>query len=142
MDYFRPPILEAAIQFGWSGDCSIDDLDSALGVDDFDSYSEKYEIRHLDAKININKPEVSSTVEHIGFGLRSEDGGERLELTSDFLRYTQTAPYRGWNDFAPHAIGALRVLAPRVGVSGLDNVQIRFVNRLDVPYGEDGTCRY
>jgi uncharacterized protein (TIGR04255 family) len=137
LNYVRPPILEASIEFFWVDALKFDALERVLD-DDFGRLSEKRKIQAVEAQIDTSTGDFTSEQTQTGYELRSEDGGEKLEVRMDGLKYTQVAPYRGWDDFVPHAVEALLQLSAKLGVSTIKEMQTRYVNRLDIPLGGDG----
>ena len=133
MRYKKAPILEAVLDFRWSSESSIEELESVLALPFFAGFEEPKPRIQVDASINVDQGEVSHHREQLGFELALKDGAEMAMLEKKKFVFVQRAPYDRWEYFCEQATSLLGYVVEVLKVEAFERIGLRFVNRIDIP---------
>jgi uncharacterized protein (TIGR04255 family) len=81
-------------------------------------------------------PSSTATAENLGWaGLRltSTDGRQIVSVARDNLSFSRLAPYPGWTKVSGEMRRLWRIHRDIAGVDSIERIEIRYVNRLEVP---------
>ena len=134
--YKRPPIIEAVIEV-----CFVRDHDEAK-LEKFikkikPSYA-NYQ-RSIGYKLDINIESIQTNepkakkIPHPVHRFSSGDLTQLLILNDSKFTVSQLAPYQGWSEFMDRFTRDWKVWKKIVGFSDINQIGIRYINRLDIP---------
>lgn len=85
---------------------------------------------------------TAGSVGWMGLRLVSKDEKRIVTITRDNLTLSRLAPYEGWTTLCSEMIRLWRIHKDIAGVDSLDNIQIRYINRLEVPAHDFDPIQY
>lgn len=141
MRYKKAPILEAALEFRWEPERSLDVLRKVLGLTVFEGFEEPKPRRLVSAALDLQDGSFSHETKEVGFDLSRKDGSERVFLEASKLVFVQPAPYDRWEGFSTRAQELLGAAVEALEVEEFSRIGARFVNRIDVPLSESGSFK-
>jgi uncharacterized protein (TIGR04255 family) len=139
--YSKPPILEVALELRFSEPVSADRVKYAsermAGRYGNQAQQEQVEVvANFDTRAAEFKV-VGQMVQHT-----SSDQTELLSLSTGNLAWAKRAPYDGWQAFIARVTAELGPVLKALQHPSLARIGLRYINRIDVPYGDDGLTRY
>lgn len=135
--YPRPPITEASIELRFA------DKVDRRGVERIADVLGKQFVRQDEADISlrIEKGHVSHTMSPAGIRLTNKALLQTILVRESSLAFVRLAPYPGWEQFFAEAWDVFREVRKRLGYRKVARVGMRYVNRIDVPYGSDNSTQ-
>lgn len=137
MRYKKTPILEAALEFRWQPERSLDAVRASVGLPVFADFEAPKERKLVNATLDLQGGEISHQSKEVGFELALKDGSEIAILETDKFVFVQRAPYDQWQTFSQRALGLLEPVASSLDVHEFSRIGVRFVNRIDIPQASD-----
>lgn len=138
--YTAPPILEAVIQFEFSDSLSESSF-RKLGKRLKRSYANELRSENVNIRVDFQNRKASFDAEP-QLKLSSADEADIAALTRNTLTWSRLAPYEGWDNFRDRVMRDLEDGHSVTGFRQIKRVGVRYVNRIDVPKGEDNITRY
>lgn len=131
--YKKAPILEAALEFRWQPEKSLESVRAAAELTIFSEFESPKERKLVNATLDLQGGEISHDSKQVGFELALKDGSQIVILESDKLVFVQRAPYDQWQTFSDRALSLLGPVATALDVREFSRIGVRFVNRIDIP---------
>lgn len=145
MNYARPPITEAVIEFQFAGICGESDRSKVAR-----KLKKRYPIDEILQEITLEGGPSGANhhVETVGVKLSSDDRTEIVTLSAPrsspvgfpiaMEKYgafsaSQLAPYCGWASFSSRFAEDWAIVEKIIGWRKLKRVGVRFINRIDIP---------
>ncbi|MBA3946952.1 MAG: TIGR04255 family protein [Herpetosiphonaceae bacterium] len=132
--YTRAPITEAIIdvRVELSADVTLDTLAEARAV--LPDYPTSTNIEFFQTHVSV-APELTGTTtkEHIGYALVSEDGRQICQVRLDGFTFNRLAPYEHWAAFRDEARRLWEAYQKITHPTAIMRVAVRTINRLDLP---------
>jgi uncharacterized protein (TIGR04255 family) len=110
-----------------------------LSSSTFEGFEEPTPRIQIDASVNLGENAVSHQRKQLGFETSSRDGSEILILEEKKFVFVQRAPYDRWEQYSTRAMVLLREVISMLTLSEFSRLGLRFVNRIDIPNGEDSS---
>jgi uncharacterized protein (TIGR04255 family) len=146
MNYTKPPIIEAVIEFQFTGD-----YDEGARAKIVRKLKKRYPVAESIQEITLEAGPTGAnqSVRTIGLKLSSQDRSECVTLISSVpptpiagaeprpaaFAVSQLAPYCGWNSFCQRFSEDWAIVEKVIGKRKLLRIGVRFINRIDI-YGE------
>jgi uncharacterized protein (TIGR04255 family) len=144
----RAPIVEAVITFAgraraeWTKEAMAQRIHDAMS-----GYPSAQHMNHARVHFNLEfqqremptsgiAPSPKASAEDFGWvGLRlvSADEKQVVTVTRDTLSISRLTPYEGWGALCAEALRLWRIHRDLAGVDSIEQMQTRFINRLEVP---------
>jgi uncharacterized protein (TIGR04255 family) len=143
MDYRKPPIIEAIIEFQFAGDCSPQIRGKVAR-----RLKKSYPFEESIQEIIVEGAGIAmrQAVSPMGIRLSSSDRASifslsstpsllppMAEIRSSSFSASQLAPYVGWDDFIVRFFEGWAVVEKHTGHRKLNRIGVRYVNRIDIP---------
>ena len=144
MNYRKPPIIQAIIEFQFEGACTLANSRKIMR-----SLKEEYPQAELIKTVTITNEggSVDQRIEDVGFKISSTDGLKILSLRNPelvqgplgnvekkaYFSATQMAPYLGWEEFLPQFLMGWEYAEKYIGHRKLNRIGLRYLNRIDIP---------
>jgi uncharacterized protein (TIGR04255 family) len=133
-EYIRPPIIEVVLELTYGTPLDRQGIERLAGV--FDSSFARQD--EADISVKIEGGQVTPTISTpAGIQLIHPFPHRTILLRQRTITYSRTAPYPGWEAFFLEAVDAFRKSRKRVGYRPVTRVGLRYVNRIDIPYGAE-----
>jgi len=131
--YKRPPIVEAVIEIRCEevDKASIDTVQKQLRR----KYPISEDFSHVNFRIDVSKRALQQEVDAIGYRLRSSDSADIQIITSSIFSAARLAPYQSWETFSGLAKANWAAWKKIVGYKKIKRIGVRYINRIDVPWG-------
>lgn len=130
----NPPIKEAIIYIGFSSPSNANSMDT---ISEFgDSLQDLFPNKNEQITFSLNferntTREIDKKSLITGFELTSSDKKETIVCTRNNLTFSKIKPYRNWEEFIEKFKVVFSKLIKRVADIKIDNLSLRYVNRLD-----------
>lgn len=135
--YASPPIIDAIIEFKFKGDCKEKELKKIIKK--LKKTYENYErLNNVKVKIDIQSDSgitssTSNSTPEITHRFSSENMTQQLLVENNGFKFSQLAPYGGWENFIERVISDFNQLRGLFGNESLERIGVRYVNRVDIP---------
>ncbi|MCC6834477.1 MAG: TIGR04255 family protein [Cytophagales bacterium] len=139
--YKYPPITEAVIEIRTGGMTSIDDLKKTSDKIMQDKHYYKLNLIN-DLGVNIEKNsktkdfKINAQEKFADYRITSEDETDIVILSQQKLVVARLAPYPGWDNFYKRFVSIKKIWKRFVGQEAITRIGVRFINRIDIPFGE------
>lgn len=142
--YPRPPIVEAVVEFNFTGEISQKILLDALAPKLEKNYGGRKEQTRVDAEITVNKDHVATETRKTTpvIFLSSNDGLRLVGCANGALSLHVLAPYPGWERFFEQILDAIGELPSTVTSSKLTRIAVRYIDRILLPTGNGPLTDY
>lgn len=136
MPYARPPIIEAVIELRFAATSSQPVIEAAARRlrDDY-LFSDQENVVQFKLEPMAQKAEPSTL--WLGVKLSSMDRTDSVLFRQDAFICSRLAPYTGWDDFFARTVRAWEVWRKSAGYTALSRIGVRYVNRIDIPLGNE-----
>jgi uncharacterized protein (TIGR04255 family) len=131
-EYRAPPITEAVIEMRVGAPVPDDQVDKAANAIR-KRYSSAQELREF--KFVIGEPQTTSV--RVGHRLSMPNGAFIAQPRRQGLAFSCMAPYPGWTAFTAEFRTVWAKWIKATGSRKIDRIGVRFINRIDVPFGGD-----
>jgi uncharacterized protein (TIGR04255 family) len=139
--YSKPPILEVVIELRFSEPVSAVRVKHA-GERMAGRYANQAEQEQIEAVANFDTRTAEFKVVGQMVHHTSSDQTELLSISTANLAWAKRAPYDGWDAFIARVTAELGPVLKALHHPSFARLGLRYVNRIDVPYGDDGLTRY
>jgi len=139
--YSKPPILEAVVELRFSDSVPAARVKHA-GERIASRYANQNEQTQLEATTNFETQSADFKVVDWMRQHTSSDLTELLSISSLNVAWAKRAPYEGWEAFLSRIKLEIGPVLKALQHPSFKRIGLRYINRIDVPYGDDGLTRY
>lgn len=147
------PIVEAVIEFKARAGTPWDEENVTRALDGaMQEYSKpeglyggslRLSVRHDPAGVSgVSRSAIDQESGWIGLRFKSADGLQIAHFTRDGFLFTRLKPYLDWSQLSTEAIRLWEVHARIAGITRIQRIGVRFINRIEVPAGPLNLDRY
>lgn len=137
MNYSRPPITEAVVQFRVNNQIDLNVLKKIADKLKRKGYPNQKPISKNDINFVQNASDLDVTVRHSpGYHMSSDDEADIVILEPDSLLISRLAPYPGWDSFYERVKSVWKLWKSADKTQNISRVGIRYINRIDIPINE------
>jgi uncharacterized protein (TIGR04255 family) len=136
-NYKRPPIIEAVVEVRVGG-AALDDKVMDLLTKRF---AERYPAPPQPSNnlgVEVSGATLRVMQQNLGFKIHSADGGYTVNVGRNALGTSRNPPYEGWDDFMEQARANWSDWEKVVGWKDIIRIGVRYINRIDIPFGPTG----
>lgn len=139
--YEYPPITEAVIEFRFEQELSAKQIEAAAKK--FKPlYPNQTEVHRQQFKISAGSTDVESILEEPQHRFGNDEETRVILLSETSVTISQLAPYGGWDSLRSDAWDAWHLLKKISGFRTLTRYGVRYINRLDLAYSDNGTIPF
>ena len=139
--YSKPPILEVVLELRFSEPVSAARVKHA-GERMAGRYANQAEQEQVEAVANFDTQTADFKVVGRMVHHTSSDQTELLSISTTNLAWAKRAPYDGWEAFIARVAAELGPVLKALQHPSFTRIGLRYINRIDVPNGDDGLTRY
>ncbi len=133
--YARPPIIEASIEVKFADKLDRRDIERTA-----DTLGKQYARQdEAEVSLRIEKGQVSHTLTPAGIRLTNTALLHTVLVRESALAFARLPPYPGWDQFFAEAWEVFHETRRRLGYRKVVRVGLRYVNRIDIPFGPDNS---
>lgn len=143
INFTQPPLIEAICQFQFAPaadrpfDSTVPGLMYAQILNDFPLREEHPGLQFQFAVGGLAPPQVAPMINRVVF--RRKDGTAVVQIAPNFLAINQLPPYPDWDVFQSLILDKLNIYMGVAQPETLLGVELRYINRIELPFPEDGT---
>lgn len=130
MQYTRPPIVEAVIEFR---------LDPPIDDDAIGKVANKLKLDYPNVgdesqvAVQVSPEGMKQIPSFRGKRLTSDDQADIIVIRTNTYACMRLAPYCGWDRFVKMAQDGWEIVTRTIGRRAIQRVGVRYINRLDIP---------
>jgi uncharacterized protein (TIGR04255 family) len=140
-DYKNPPIAEAVCEFTFAPLKDNPEWDLTLpgklqlhpNLKEYSGKSRQQHMQTIAAGGNKGQPQVALQQSLFRIHLPRPDNTALLSLGHNILGIVVLPPYEGWEEFEPRILRALEVFTKETGLSIVNRLGVRYINRIVTP---------
>lgn len=137
LPYLKPPIIEAVIALHFAESLEQKDIDT-FARKSLKHFPRSDEIIETRATLNPQMKQSVADFRKVGRKLYNVDPTFLIMITANQFGVIQQAPYTNWDIFCKEARSHWNVLKKIIAYKPVSRVSTRYINRIDIPVGDDG----
>lgn len=138
ISYKKPPIIEAVIAMHFSVPLEMKWID-AFARKRIARFPRSEDLLEMSALFNAQTHQTASNMTKIGRKLTSVDNTSVISIMPTQLSISHLAPYSNWDMLYGEARDHWNVLSKITKRKTLSHVSARYINRIDIPVGKNGS---
>lgn len=136
--YTQPPVTEAVFEVKFEKKLTEEKVNK-LAKKLKPNYPHEQFINDIEVAVQHNKDNINTKINprNQGYWLASDDQLDKVMITNNYLAIARLAPYEGWEALFESFEKLWKKSKREIGTISISRLGIRFINRIDIPFGDD-----